>query len=86
MLSRRVFLTAVATASATLAVAQTREPNAAERARVEEALRRHGFTEWGKIELDDDVWFIDEVIDAEGKEWEVELDAVDLRLLSKEPG
>ena len=45
-----------------------------------------GFTEWGKIELDDDVWVIEEVIDSEGKEWEIELDAVDLSVLSKEPG
>lgn len=86
MLSRRIFLTAVAAACATLAVAQTREPNAAERVRVEHAMRSLGFKEWGKIELDDDVWVVDEVIDAEGKEWEIELDAVDLRMLSKEPG
>ncbi|MGL4325735.1 MAG: PepSY domain-containing protein, partial [Beijerinckiaceae bacterium] len=67
--------------------AQTkRQPNATERTRVEHALRSLGFTEWGKIELDDDVWVIEEAIDAEGKEWEIELDAVDLSVLSKEPG
>ena len=87
--TRRLMLAAFAWSSMWLPSAtnaQTRAPSADERTRVEQALRKLGFKEWGKIELDDDVWFIEEVIDAEGKEWEVELDAVDLRLMSKEPG
>lgn len=86
MISRRIWIASAAAALAVPAWAQTREPTAAERTRVEDALRKHGFTEWGKIELDDDVWVVEDAVDADGKEWEIELDAVDLRVLNKEPG
>ncbi|MBX9739621.1 MAG: PepSY domain-containing protein [Beijerinckiaceae bacterium] len=42
--------------------ALARQPNADERTRIEQALRADGFVSWKDIELDDDVWEIDDAM------------------------
>jgi hypothetical protein len=37
-----------------------RPPSPEERSSIETMLRNEGFTRWGKIELDDDVWEVDD--------------------------
>lgn len=58
------------------AFADDRPPTLDERVRIETALKNDGYTSWGEIELDegDNVWEVDDAIDAQGKEWDLELD------------
>lgn len=55
--------------------ALAREPTAEERARIESVLRAEGFTRWDDIEFDDGKWEIDDAVDADGRTWDVDLDA-----------
>ena len=67
------------------AFAEDRPPTADERARIEAALKTEGYTSWGSIELDDNrVWEVDDAIDAEGKEWDLELDVESLVVSKKD--
>ena len=53
--------------------------------RIEAALTAEGYTSWGSIELDDNrVWEVDDAIDAEGKEWDLELDTQSLVISKKD--
>ncbi|MGL4813374.1 MAG: PepSY domain-containing protein, partial [Beijerinckiaceae bacterium] len=66
------------------ASAQERDPTPQERARVEAALRALGFVDWGLIKHDDDVWTIEDVIDADGRAYYLELDADDFSVQRKD--
>lgn len=61
-----------------------RPPTPRERRRIEAALRRHGFVRWGRIELDDGRWEIDDAVRADGREYDVELSRRDLSILRLE--
>jgi hypothetical protein len=57
------------------AFAEDRPPTADERVRVEAALRADGYTAWGEIQLDDGrAWKVDDAVDAEGREWNLDLE------------
>lgn len=70
---------------ATVAFAQDRPPTADERTRIEAALKADGYQTWGTIELDDDrVWEVDDARDAEGREWDLELDMQSLAIVKRD--
>ena len=50
-----------------------RAPTPQERSRIETVLRNEGFTDWGKIELDDedDVWAIDDAFASDGVRYDL---------------
>lgn len=50
-----------------------RAPSAEERSPIETTLRNEAFTEWGKIELDDehDVWAIDDAHASDGNRYDL---------------
>ena len=78
-LKTTILAAALVTLAAASAFAEDRPPTAQERARVEAALRADGYTAWGEIELDDGrVWEVDDAVDAEGREWDLELDVQSL--------
>ena len=65
--------------------AEERPPTQEERARVEAALRADGYTAWGEIQLDDGrAWEVDDAVDAEGREWDLELEAGTLVVSKKD--
>jgi hypothetical protein len=51
-----------------------RAPTAAELTRIESVLKEAGFTKWKKIEVEDDEIEVDDAIDANGKQFDLELD------------
>jgi uncharacterized membrane protein YkoI len=51
-----------------------RKPSPEEQARIEQVLRGEGFTRWDDIELDDNVWDVDDARTADGREFDLELD------------
>ena len=57
------------------ALADDRAPTAEERERIESVLRAEGFTRWDDIEWDDDRWEVDDAVGADGREYDLELDA-----------
>lgn len=53
-----------------------RDPTPEERASIEEVLRAEGFTRWDDIEWDDDgYWEVDDAVGADGREYDLKLDA-----------
>ena len=67
------------------ALAEDRPPTAEERVRVEAALRADGYTAWGDIQLDDGRgWEVDDAVDAEGREWDLELEIGSLVISKKD--
>ncbi len=58
-----------------------REPTPAERERIEEVLRAEGYVSWEEIELDDEVWEIDDARSADGREYDLKLDPATLAIL-----
>lgn len=83
----RVLALAAAFAIAGTPALADRAPNDEERAAVEEALSAEGFTHWDDIEMEDDeaVWEVDDAIDADGEEFDLELDAETLEILERDP-
>jgi hypothetical protein len=76
---------ALLTAFAASAFADDRPPTAEERTRIEAALRAEGYTAWNSIELDDNrVWEVDDARDAEGKEWDLDLDMQTLAIVKRD--
>ena len=63
-----------------------RKPTAEERARIESVLREPGFTRWNKIEFDDDdeSWEVDDAVSADGRKYDLKLDADDLSIIKRE--
>ena len=71
--------------AAGLALAEDRAPTAEERVRVEAALRADGYTAWSEIRLDDGrAWEVDDAVDAEGREWDLELEVQSLVISKKD--
>lgn len=77
-------LLAMAMVSAPAAAAD-RPPTAEERAAIEAALRGMGYMSWEEIELDDDVWEIDDAVAADGKKYDLKLRPGQLDLLDRRP-
>ena len=63
-----------------------RKPTPEERARIESVLREQGFTRWDKIEFDDDdeSWDVDDAVSADGRKYDLKLDADDLSIIKRE--
>ena len=53
-------------------------------ARIESVLQAEGFTRWDDIEWDDDHWEVDDAIGADGREYDLELDA-SLAIIERDP-
>jgi hypothetical protein len=71
--------------SSSPASADDRPPTAEERTRIEAALKADGYTSWGSIELDDNrVWEVDDAIDAQSKEWDLDLDMQSLAIVKRD--
>lgn len=51
-----------------------RAPTPEEQTRIEAVLKQEGFTKWKKIEVEDDEIEVDDAIDANGKQFDLELD------------
>jgi Peptidase propeptide and YPEB domain len=64
-----------------------RAPTPQERSRIETMLRNEGFTQWGKIELneDDDVWEVDDAYASDGRKNDLKLDPDTLAIIMREP-
>lgn len=60
-----------------------REPTAEERPQIEDALRSMGFTAWDDIELDDDVWEVDDARGPDGREYDLKLRPGTLELIER---
>lgn len=64
------------------AFAEDRAPTAEERTRIEGALRSQGFNDWGRIELDDGIWKIDDARGGQSdRRRDIHLTPDDLRLI-----
>ena len=64
-----------------------RPPSPEERSRIETMLRNEGFSNWGKIELDedDDVWEIDGAHASDGRRYDLWLHPDTLAIIGREP-
>jgi len=62
-----------------------RAPTAEEKTRIEAALRTAGYKSWGKIELDDKKWEVDDAVDQSGKKFDLDLDPTTLAVVKKDP-
>lgn len=51
-----------------------RKPTPEEQTKIEAVLKQEGFTKWKKIEVEDDEIEVDDAIDANGKQFDLELD------------
>ena len=60
-----------------------RAPSPEERSRIETMLRNEGFSNWGKIELDedDDVWAVDDAYASDGRKYDLKLDPDTLAII-----
>lgn len=63
-----------------------RKPTAEERTRIESVLREQGFTRWDEIEFDDDdeAWEVDDAVGADGRQYDLKLDAKNLSIIKRE--
>ncbi len=63
-----------------------RDPTAEERAAIEAELKAEGFTRWESIELEDDgtVWEVDDAVEADGREYDLELRAGTLEIVERD--
>jgi Peptidase propeptide and YPEB domain len=57
-----------------------RAPTQEERGRIEQALRGLGFVSWKEIELDNGHWEIDDARHSDGKKYDLELNAENLKV------
>ncbi|GEP10954.1 PepSY domain-containing protein [Methylobacterium gnaphalii] len=73
---------ALSLALAAPALADQRLP-ADQQAKVEDVLKKEGFTAWKEIELDDGVIEVDDAIDANGKKSDLKLDATTLAIVKR---
>lgn len=71
--------------AAVVAKAADRAPTAEEKSAVEGVLKTAGFKSWKKIELDDDGrWEVDDAIAADGKQYDVDIDAKTMKIVHQE--
>jgi hypothetical protein len=61
-----------------------RPPSPEEQSSIETMLRNEGFTRWGKIELDDDVWEVDDAYAADGRKYDLKLEPDTLEIIARE--
>ena len=54
-----------------------------QQAKVEEILKKEGFTKWDEIELDDGLIEVDDAIDANGKQFDLKLDPKTLEIVKR---
>lgn len=75
-----------ATIAAPGAIDQDRRwrPNAQDRARVEQSLRRAGYERWDDIEFDDGYWEVDDARARQGGEYDLKIDPRTLRIVSRD--
>ena len=73
----------IAILSATPAFAD-RPPTADELTKIEAQLRSLGFKSWGKIELDDKKWEVDDAVDQAGLKFDLKLDPNSLSVVKQE--
>jgi hypothetical protein len=60
-------------------------PTAEERAKIEAALRSHGFVRWGEIERDDGAtWEVDDAYTTDGRKFELKLRVDTLDIVKRE--
>jgi peptidase YpeB-like protein len=64
-----------------------RAPTPQERSRIETMLRNEGFTQWGRIELDDDddLWEVDDAHASDGRTYDLKLHPDTLAIIGREP-
>jgi hypothetical protein len=57
------------------------------RSRIETMLRNEGFTQWGRIELDDDddLWEVDDAHASDGRTYDLKLHPDTLAIIRREP-
>ncbi|WP_264049569.1 PepSY domain-containing protein [Methylobacterium flocculans] len=61
-----------------------RAPTPEEQTRIEAVLKQEGFTKWKKIEVEDDEIEVDDAIDANGKQFDLELDPKTFAIVKRE--
>jgi hypothetical protein len=83
-MKRLIALAVVALASAPLLADHDRPPTAEERARIMQALEAMGYKSVGEIEVEGTRIEVDDAIGADGKRYDLELDATTLKLIHKE--
>ncbi|KQT53545.1 hypothetical protein ASG52_05365 [Methylobacterium sp. Leaf456] len=54
-----------------------------QQAKVEDILKKEGFTKWDEIELDDGMIEVDDAIDANGKQFDLKLDPKTLEIVKR---
>ncbi len=54
-----------------------------QQAKVEEILKKEGFTKWDEIELDDGMIEVDDAVDANGKQFDLKLDPKTLEIVKR---
>ncbi|CAO4164773.1 MULTISPECIES: PepSY domain-containing protein [Methylorubrum] len=54
-----------------------------QQAKVEDVLKKEGFTKWKEIELDDGMIEVDDAIDANGKQFDLKLDPKTLEIVKR---
>jgi len=55
-----------------------------QQAKVEDMLKKEGFTKWKKIEMEDGMIEVDDAVDAKGKEFDLKLDPNSLAVVKRE--
>ena len=61
-----------------------RAPTPEEQTKIEAVLKQEGFTKWKKIEVEDDEIEVDDAIDANGKQFDLELDPKTFAIVKRE--
>ncbi|WP_019905137.1 PepSY domain-containing protein [Methylobacterium sp. 77] len=61
-----------------------RAPTPDELTKIEATLKKEGFTKWGKIEVEEHEIDVDNAIDANGKQFDLELDPKTYAITSRE--
>lgn len=56
-----------------------------QQAKVEDILKKEGFTKWKEIELDDGMIEVDDAIDANGKQFDLKLDPKTMEITKRKP-
>ncbi|MGW5959995.1 PepSY domain-containing protein [Methylorubrum thiocyanatum] len=54
-----------------------------QQAKVEDVLKKEGFTKWKEVELDDGMIEVDDAIDANGKQFDLKLDPKTLEIVKR---
>jgi Peptidase propeptide and YPEB domain len=80
----RCFLVTTFLTGAIAPAVADRAPSPEERARIESVLREQGFKSWGEIELDDNVWEVDDAVTADGSKYDLKLNSNDLSVIKRE--